>query len=118
MRLGPSRGFALPRSADEPEFDALVEGARDSTKHGQRMSLIIRIFESRYDGGCGADKFRKLLLGQSRSLAKLIDLPGDRIVRFGFGQLRDSLRMSFVVAPMNDFNGIRGRFARNFFHRE
>lgn len=77
------------------------------------MALVVGVFQSANNRRGSADYFGELLLGESCTLAKGINLPRNRIVGLSFRQAGEPLGTPFIVPPMNYLNRV-GRWLAVF----
>src|SRR6516165_3318507 len=75
------------------------------------MSFVVGVLQAGNDGSGCADQFSQLALAQAGFSSKLIDLPPNFIIGPRLFQGGNSVRLSLVVALMQDFNGSAGSFS-------
>ncbi len=56
------------------DLDLFVESLCNATKHGQRMTVVVRVFQPADDGSGRPDALRKLSLAQLCLGAQVVDL--------------------------------------------
>ena len=90
----------------EPNFDALVQRTSDSSQHGERVSLVVRILESADDARRRAHPRGQLTLTEPGLGAEIMDLLSHFAVSVFFFHHGGHLRIGVNIPAVQNLHGV------------
>jgi hypothetical protein len=90
----------------ETDFNSLLERGGDTTQHGERVTLVIGIFEAADNGRRRSDHIRQLRLRELHLGAKLVNPAADFVVGTKLFERLEPLWLAPIQQVVDDLQGI------------